>query len=686
MDVDRVRRVGAGDDQAAGFHDLDDHFAAAAARIAAASGLRRRRLRRDLALNPLRIEREARIVFERGILLEQLPRTAAGDHGAQNAPAPAEQLHDVLVGGLQRRLLRRVAAPAGRRHVLRIVHADERSGIDFVRGHRHADAVGELDHAFLLHVGQAHVAFDQIVLEHLRALQFHFELRGVRNGDAHLVVDAVPLHQVASAVHAGARTHARLVGLAILDGFVRRVARAAHRGDAERQPRASLGGAEILLQVRVELRQARHHGQIGRIDDLRLEMVGRRVGHHGRDLVARHDHIDIRSHGRRLHVEELARVDDDPRFRNGRRPRHVERDRLRLAALDVDDAELIERLIQDVPRVALPARGMRALGGDASRRPDRLAGRRHRPDRQHSLVDRRHLHAVRRPHRPAAAARVDGQQRNRRVPLHVAARRGDRLDLVGAFAEAHGHRPDAGERDALAVGRPRRRARLRQRVVDPRDAAVLEIEDRHFGDAPHAVHVEEHDPPAVGRKRRALRLRGDVGDLAAHAALHVANPQLQVRALAIGRIHERRAIRRPRRIGVERHVLGEVHGRAAGHRHHVNVAERRKGDLRAVRRDHRAHEAERLARRRRREIPHARFVFRVDHVHRRGELEGLHRQPGHRAAANLAVRDVEVFRSRRPRRAEGEDVLAAGHRLAVDLVAGLPGGGSVIQQLAARSP
>ena len=195
---------------------------------------------------------------------------------------------------------------------------------------------------------------------------------------------------------------------------------------------------------------------------------------------------------------------------------------------------------------------VRALRGDAARRALRLAGRRDRPHRQHAFVDRRHLRAVRRPHRSAAAARIDRQHRDRRVPLHVAAGRRDGLHLVGAFAEAHGHRRDAGERDALAVRRPRRRARLRQRVVNLGDLPGVEIEDRHLGDAPHAVDVEEHDPLAVGRERRALRLRRDVGDLAACAALHVADPQLQERAVLVRRIDQRAAVGRPRRIGIER--------------------------------------------------------------------------------------------------------------------------------------
>ena len=48
--------------------------AAAHAPITTPAGLRHDRLRRHLALDPLRIEREARVVLERRILLEQLAR------------------------------------------------------------------------------------------------------------------------------------------------------------------------------------------------------------------------------------------------------------------------------------------------------------------------------------------------------------------------------------------------------------------------------------------------------------------------------------------------------------------------------------------------------------------------------------------------------------------------------------
>ena len=60
--------------------------------------------------------------------------------------------------------------------MLGVVDTDERGRIDLVRGDRHADAVRELDHPLLLQIRKPHVALDQIVLQHLRALQLHLEL------------------------------------------------------------------------------------------------------------------------------------------------------------------------------------------------------------------------------------------------------------------------------------------------------------------------------------------------------------------------------------------------------------------------------------------------------------------------------------------------------------------------------
>ena len=196
---------------------------------------------------------------------------------------------------------------------------------------------------------------------------------------------------------------------------------------------------------------------------------------------------------------------------------------------------------------------MRRLGRHSSRRTERLARRRHRPHREHAFVDRGHLRAVGRPHRPAAAARVDGQHGDRREPaIEVLGVRADRQNLIRAFAEPARQRRDFGERDPPAVGRPGRRAGLRQRVVDLGHRAGRDVENRNLRDAPHAGHVEERDPLAVRGPRRALRLRRQVRDLPRLSASHVADPELQVIAVAIRRLREHRAVRRPRRIGVER--------------------------------------------------------------------------------------------------------------------------------------
>ena len=323
---------------------------------------------------------------------------------------------------------------------------------------------------------------------------------------------------------------------------------------------------------------------------------------------------------------------------------------------------------------------------------------RHRPHREHAFVDRGHLGAVGRPRRTASAARVDRHQRLRREPLVVVQRgRRHRQDLVGAFAEALGHRRDAGDREAFAVGRPGRRARLRQRVVDLGDLAARHVDHRHLRDAPHAVDVEEGDPRAVRRPRRALRLRRQVGEAAAAARLHVADPELQVLAVLVGGVGQLRAVGRPRGLGVERGVLGQVH-RLAADRHHVDVADRGKRDLLAVGRDHRVHDAEHLARRDRGEVALAPRVGRrrARHLQGRAELDRLRRAAVDAAFADLAVRDVVEVLGVGPRRAEGEHVLAAGDRLAADLVARRLGtaaaaaaaaaGGDVIDDLPAGAP
>jgi hypothetical protein len=145
--------------------------------------------------------------------------------------------------------------------VLDAVDTHEPGRVDLVGRHRHADRVSELDHAALLEVRQAHVEFDQVVPENPRALQLHLEMGRAGDRQPHLVVDAVPFHQVAGRVHARAGADSRLDGLALLGGLVRGPTRAPDRGDAERQPGPTLRLAEVRLEVRMELDQARHHGE-----------------------------------------------------------------------------------------------------------------------------------------------------------------------------------------------------------------------------------------------------------------------------------------------------------------------------------------------------------------------------------------------------------------------------------------
>ena len=76
MQVDGVGRVGAGDDPAAGFEDLHQHLVVARAvepAAGCASGLRVS----HLLLDPLRVEREAGILPQRRIGVEDAPHAAA---------------------------------------------------------------------------------------------------------------------------------------------------------------------------------------------------------------------------------------------------------------------------------------------------------------------------------------------------------------------------------------------------------------------------------------------------------------------------------------------------------------------------------------------------------------------------------------------------------------------------------
>jgi hypothetical protein len=192
------------------------------------------------------------------------------------------------------------------------------------------------------------------VLQHFRALQLHLELRDARDRDPHLVVHALPFHQVAGAEDARAGTHTCLVRLALFDRLVGRIAGTSDRRDAERQKRAALRLAEIRLQVGVELRQPRHHREVRRVDHL-PGVIRIRMRHDARDPIAVDDHVDVGTCSGRLHVDELPGVDDHVGRGHRRRVLQIEWHRPRLAGFDVHDAQLVERLVEDVVRVAGPA-------------------------------------------------------------------------------------------------------------------------------------------------------------------------------------------------------------------------------------------------------------------------------------------------------------------------------------------
>ena len=296
------------------------------------------------------------------------------------------------------------------------------------------------------------------------------------------------------------------------------------------------------------------------------DRIGLGVRHDAGDAIAVDDDVDVRLRRRARHVDQRARVHDRAAGGHGRRPREIERHVLRLAGLDVDDAQLVERLIEDVPRVARPARRVRALRRDAARRPERLAGARDRPDGQHALVDRRHLRAVGRPHRAAAAARVDRQQSARarttcRLSSPPLRRRSSAPGscLRGSAARAARPAPARCACRRATTSACRAAASVSWIVVT---VPAGDVDHRHLRHAPHAVDVEEGDPRAVGRPRRALRLRRQRGDLAARARPPCRGSRAAGASLSLSdEYDELRAVGRPRRIGVERRVVREVHRR-----------------------------------------------------------------------------------------------------------------------------
>ena len=233
---------------------------------------------------------------------------------------------------------------------------------------------------------------------------------------------------------------------------------------------------------------------------------------------------------------------EQPRGRDRRRVLQIEWHRADVAVLDVDDPQLVHRLIEDVARIAAPARRVRALVGDPSRRTERLAGRRDRPDREHALVDRGHLGAVGRPRRPAAAARVDRHHRLRR---RTTCRRsaasttssGSGWCLRGsAWSSARCRRSRGRLPSGDQAGAPGCGSVSCTLVTLPVATSMTDIcATRHMPST-----LKKAMRRAVGRPRRALRLRRQVGEAAAAAGLHVADPELQMLAVLVGRVGELR--------------------------------------------------------------------------------------------------------------------------------------------------
>src|SRR5439155_2789072 len=113
------------------------------------------------------------------------------------------------------------------------------------------------------------------------------------------------------------------------------------RRDAEGEKRAALRLAEIGLQMRVKFRETGHHGEVRRVDDLRAGTVRIVMWTDADDLVAFDDDVDVRTLRRALHVEELARVNDDSARRHRGRVFQIERHRTHLARFDVDESKLV---------------------------------------------------------------------------------------------------------------------------------------------------------------------------------------------------------------------------------------------------------------------------------------------------------------------------------------------------------
>ena len=314
-------------------------------------------------------------------------------------------------------------------------------------------------------------------------------------------------------------------------------------------------------------------------------------------------------------------------------------------------------LIQDAPRIAGPRRRSGALGGHETRRSLRRAVARHRPHGQQPVDDRRHLRAVGRPHGAVVFPHADRLVRHRIEPAIRLAVERDSQHLIRALAEAR--RVDLERRDdqRAAVGRPAGAPGLVQALVRFRDRAALHVDDL---DLP--VRIAERDPRAVRRPRRLHCCGRAVRQLTIGAAPDVAHPEVHraaacpIQSRGGPTIRERRAVRRPRRIGLDPRVAGQPLRRAR-QRHHPQIADRRERDLRPVRRHDRMHDAAHRLRPERSNVRPLRRERRTRERHVRRELDHAGGATGGRPPFDLAVGGVEHLVLRHPLGAERKDVL-----------------------------
>ena len=447
---------------------------------------------------------------------------------------------------------------------------------------------------------------------------------------------------------------------AILNPSKRIGRRVANRRDPERQPDAPERLAVLLGQMGVAFDEPGQDRRGPRVHhDAAMQVVT--VRRHLRDAVALDDDVHVLGDGRASPVEQPSRMHGRGPGGLPGGPRELRHDVADAAVGEIHQAEPIERLIEHVPRVGCPRRRAGVVGRQPARRARGRAVRRHGIRHQEAVDDRRHLAAVRRPHRPQVLAHADrfvrqGIEPSIRGERPASGSRRLGLDLhseylVGAFAEPRRVRVQRGHHDRASVRRPARAAGLVQSVVDLAPLAALDVHHLQL-----RLRIEVGQTRAVRRPRRR-------GAATRHAPIapgpQVADPDVH-RAAAIGRECQLRSIRRPGRVHLDIDVLRQAlgHGFPTAGRHRPQIAERGKRHACAIRRDHRVHQAADRLRSFAGEVVPLRREGRPREGDIRGERHRAGRTTGARPALDDAVGGVEQLGRAHPLRPEGEDVLA----------------------------